>query len=133
MKYIYIYIARGHLRGLAALLHIAAFADGFWLFAGFTEVSMHQTAVTLPPASIFGILYAWRIESVENESISQQSHTDIYQNPNISNTLSYISCMKRLLLFLSWINLFIIYLINCLLYNMSEKAHFSPIWFYLVI
>lgn len=50
------WIVGGHLHGLAALLDIAAFADGFGLFAGFTKVAMHQTAVTFPPASIFCVL-----------------------------------------------------------------------------
>lgn len=50
--------AGGHLRGLAALLDIAAFPNGFGLFAGFTKVSMYQAAVTPPPASIFSVLYA---------------------------------------------------------------------------
>lgn len=49
-----------HLHGRAALLNIAAFPYGFGLFAGFTEVAMHQTAVTLPPASVFGVLYSYR-------------------------------------------------------------------------
>lgn len=48
----------GHLRGLAALLNIATLADGFGLFAGFTKVTVHQAAVTLPPAPIFCVLYA---------------------------------------------------------------------------
>lgn len=46
-----------HPRGLAALLDVTAFADGLRLFAGFAEVTMHQTAVALPPASIFCVLY----------------------------------------------------------------------------
>lgn len=51
-------VVGGYLRRLAALLNIAAFADGLGLFAGFAKVSMHQAAVTLPPASVFCVLYA---------------------------------------------------------------------------
>lgn len=51
-------IVLGHLRGLAALLDIAALADGFGFFASFTKVAMYQTAVTFSPASIFCVLYA---------------------------------------------------------------------------
>lgn len=47
-----------YLRWLAALLYVASFADRLGLFAGFTEVSMNQTAVTFPSAAIFGVLNA---------------------------------------------------------------------------
>lgn len=47
-----------HPQGLAALLDVAAFSDGFGLLAGLAKVSMNQTTVTLPPASIFCVLYA---------------------------------------------------------------------------
>lgn len=46
-----------YLHGRAALLDVAALADGFWLFADFTEVTVHQAAVTLPPASILSVLH----------------------------------------------------------------------------
>lgn len=47
-----------NLRGLAALLDVAAFADGFGLLVAIAEVAMHQTAVALPPAAVFGVLDA---------------------------------------------------------------------------
>lgn len=48
-----------YLHGRTALLDVAALADGFWLFADFTEVAVHQAAVTLPPASIFSVLHPY--------------------------------------------------------------------------
>lgn len=47
-----------YLRGRTALLDVAALAYGFGLFADFAEVAVHQAAVTLPPAAIFGVLHS---------------------------------------------------------------------------
>lgn len=47
----------GYLHRRTALLHVAALADGLRLFADFTEVTVHQAAVTLPAASILGVLH----------------------------------------------------------------------------
>lgn len=46
-----------YLHGRTALLDVAALANGFRFFADFTEVAVHQAAVTLSPAPILSVLH----------------------------------------------------------------------------
>ena len=51
---------------LVALHHIASFPDRFGFLAGFAEATVHQSTVTLPPASVFGVLCTCRIRKQFN-------------------------------------------------------------------